>query len=99
MWITGLRRDQSVTRKDMQLFEFDEADGLIKFNPLIQWTEQQVIAYVKDNGIPYNKLHEKGFPSIGCQCCTRAIKEGEDIRSGRWWWENPDHRECGLHSR
>ncbi len=99
VWITGLRRDQSVTRKDMQLFEFDEADGLIKFNPLIQWTEQQVIAYVKDNGIPYNKLHEKGFPSIGCQCCTRAIKEGEDIRSGRWWWENPDHRECGLHSR
>ena len=99
VWITGLRRDQSVTRKDMQLFEFDEADGLIKFNPLIQWTEQQVIAYVKDNGIPYNKLHEKGFPSIGCQCCTRAIKEGEDIRAGRWWWENPDHRECGLHSR
>ena len=99
VWITGLRRDQSVTRKDMQLFEFDEADGLIKFNPLIQWTEQQVIAYVKDNGIPYNKLHEKGFPSIGCQPCTRAIKEGEDIRAGRWWWENPDHRECGLHSR
>ncbi len=99
VWITGLRRDQSVTRKDMQLFEFDEADGLIKFNPLIQWTEQQVIAYVKDNGIPYNKLHDKGFPSIGCQPCTRAIKEGEDIRAGRWWWENPDHRECGLHSR
>ena len=93
------RRDQSVTRKDMQLFEFDEADGLIKFNPLIQWTEQQVIAYVKDNGIPYNPLHDKGFPSIGCQPCTRAIKEGEDIRAGRWWWENPDHRECGLHSR
>ena len=83
----------------MQMVEVDEADGLLKFNPLILWSEEQVKAYVRDNGIPYNPLHDKGFPSIGCQPCTRAIKEGEDIRAGRWWWENPDHRECGLHSR
>lgn len=99
VWITGLRRGQSVTRTDMQMVEVDEADGLLKFNPLILWSEEQVKAYVHDNGIPYNPLHDKGFPSIGCQPCTRAIKEGEDIRAGRWWWENPDHRECGLHSR
>ncbi|MBQ2222227.1 MAG: phosphoadenylyl-sulfate reductase, partial [Bacteroidales bacterium] len=99
VWITGLRRSQSVTRTDMQMVEVDEADGLLKFNPLILWSEEQVKAYVRDNGIPYNPLHDKGFPSIGCQPCTRAIKEGEDIRAGRWWWENPDHRECGLHSR
>jgi phosphoadenosine phosphosulfate reductase len=99
VWITGLRRSQSVTRTDMQMVEFDEADGLLKFNPLILWSEEQVKDYVRDNGIPYNPLHDKGFPSIGCQPCTRAIKEGEDIRAGRWWWENPDHRECGLHSR
>ena len=92
VWITGLRRSQSVTRTDMQMVEFDEADGLLKFNPLILWSEEQVKDYVRDNGIPYNPLHDKGF-------CTRAIKEGEDIRAGRWWWENPDHRECGLHSR
>ena len=83
VWITGLRRSQSVTRTDMQMVEFDEADGLLKFNPLILWSEEQVKDYVRDNGIPYNPLHDKGFPSIGCQPCTRAIKEGEDIRAGR----------------
>lgn len=99
VWITGVRRSQSVTRKDMQMVEIDNADGVIKLNPLILWSEEDVKSYVHDNAIPYNKLHDKGFPSIGCQPCTRAIKEGEDIRAGRWWWEDPDHRECGLHVR
>lgn len=97
VWICGLRRQQSVTRKDMQMVEYDEANNLIKLNPLINWTEDEVKQYVKDHGVPYNKLHDKGFPSIGCQPCTRAVEPGEDIRSGRWWWEDPDHRECGLH--
>ena len=83
----------------MQMVEYDAVDKVIKLNPLILWTEQQVKDYVKANGVPYNKLHDQGFPSIGCQPCTRAVKPGEDIRAGRWWWEDPDHRECGLHSR
>ena len=99
VWISGLRREQSVTRADMQMVEYDAVDDVIKLNPLILWTEQQVKDYVKKNGVPYNKLHDHGFPSIGCQPCTRAIKPGENIRAGRWWWEDPDHRECGLHSR
>lgn len=99
VWITGVRRSQSVTRKDMRMVEFDGADSVIKLNPLVLWSEEEVKAYVKDNGVPYNKLHDKGFPSIGCQPCTRAVKDGEDIRAGRWWWEDPDHRECGLHVR
>lgn len=99
VWISGIRREQSVTRADMQMVEYDEVDGVIKLNPLILWSEQQVKDYVKANGVPYNKLHEHGFPSIGCQPCTRAVKPGENIRAGRWWWEDPDHRECGLHSR
>lgn len=99
VWISGLRRDQSVTRKNMQMVEYDTADNVIKFNPLILWSEPQVLDYVKEHGVPYNKLHKQGFPSIGCQPCTRAVKPGEDIRAGRWWWEDPDHRECGLHVR
>ncbi len=99
VWITGLRRSQSVTRKNMQLVEYDHDDNIIKLNPLINWSEDDVKNFVKVNHIPYNKLHDKGFPSIGCQPCTRAVKNGEDIRSGRWWWENPEHRECGLHQR
>lgn len=99
VWITGLRRSQSVTRKDMQLVEYDADDNIIKLNPLINWSEEDVIRFVKANNVPYNKLHDKGFPSIGCQPCTRAVEPGEDIRSGRWWWENPEHRECGLHKR
>lgn len=99
IWISGLRREQSVTRANMQMVEYDTADNVIKLNPLILWTEQQVKDYVARNGVPFNKLHKQGFPSIGCQPCTRAVKPGEDIRAGRWWWEDPDHRECGLHSR
>lgn len=99
VWICGLRRDQSVTRHDMQKIEWDEANGLIKLNPLIDWSEEEVRNYIQANGIPYNPLHDKGFPSIGCQPCTRAIFPGEDIRAGRWWWENPDTKECGLHKK
>jgi phosphoadenosine phosphosulfate reductase len=99
VWICGLRKDQSITRNKMKAIEWDEANGLIKLNPLIEWTETQVRDYIKTNKIPYNPLHDKGFPSIGCQPCTRAVMEGEDIRAGRWWWENPDTKECGLHKR
>lgn len=98
-WICGLRRDQSITRLNNQLVEWDEQNGLFKINPLIDWTEEQVWKYIKENKIPYNELHDKGFPSIGCQPCTRAILPGEDIRAGRWWWEQPEKRECGLHNR
>ncbi|PKP50370.1 MAG: phosphoadenylyl-sulfate reductase [Bacteroidetes bacterium HGW-Bacteroidetes-11] len=98
-WICGLRREQSITRKDVRLVEWDENNGLIKVNPLIEWTETELWDYIKSNQIPYNKLHDTGFPSIGCQPCTRAILPGEDVRAGRWWWENPETRECGLHKR
>ena len=98
-WICGLRHEQSITRKDMQVVEWDEQHQLIKVNPLISWTEQQVWDYIKSHQVPYNKLHNQGYPSIGCEPCTRAIKPGEDVRAGRWWWENPEHRECGLHQR
>ncbi len=97
VWICGLRKDQSVTRQGVQLVEWDEGNQLIKLNPLIQFSEDDVWKYIKKNQVPYNKLHDQGFPSIGCQPCTRAIKPGEDIRAGRWWWENPDQKECGLH--
>jgi phosphoadenosine phosphosulfate reductase len=96
-WICGLRRAQSVTREKLELVEWDNINNLIKINPLINWTDEQVNHFIKENGIPYNILHDKGFPSIGCQPCTRAIKPGDDIRAGRWWWENPDQKECGLH--
>ena len=99
VWICGLRSEQSVTRQNMQKIEWDEANGIIKLNPLIDWTEEETKAFIKANGIPYNPLHDKGYPSIGCQPCTRAIFAGEDIRAGRWWWENPDTKECGLHKR
>ncbi len=97
VWICGLRRDQSVTRTNIQVVEWDEANGLIKLNPLVDWTEKQVWDYIKENKVPYNRLHDQGFPSVGCQPCTRAIVEGEDTRAGRWWWENPETKECGLH--
>lgn len=96
-WITGLRRQQSVTRHNMQTAEWDELHGLIKINPLIDWSEVEVKEYVAKHKIPHNTLHDKGFPSIGCQPCTRAVAPGEDIRAGRWWWEQPDQKECGLH--
>lgn len=99
VWICGLRREQSITRQDMQVVEWDEMHQLIKVNPLISWTEQQVWEYIKMHSVPYNKLHDRGYPSIGCEPCTRAVQPDEDVRSGRWWWESPDHRECGLHQR
>lgn len=98
-WFTGLRREQSITRTDMQIVEWDENSNMIKINPLIEWTEKDVWDFIKENKIPYNPLHDKGFPSIGCQPCTRAIMDGEDVRAGRWWWENPDTKECGLHAK
>ncbi|MEN8146975.1 MAG: phosphoadenylyl-sulfate reductase [Campylobacterota bacterium] len=97
VWITGLRRAQSVTRETIQVVEWDEANGLIKINPLIDWSEKEVWEHIKEHKIPYSDLHDKGYPSIGCAPCSRAVKSGEDIRSGRWWWENPEHKECGLH--
>jgi phosphoadenosine phosphosulfate reductase len=96
-WITGLRREQAVTRTTLEKVEWDAAHGILKFNPLADWTEKQVWEYIKANGVPYNKLHDAGYPSIGCAPCTRAVKPGEDVRAGRWWWENPEHKECGLH--
>ena len=99
VWITGLRAAQSVTRNEMNLVEYDETFNVIKVNPLINYSEDNVWNYIKENSVPYNKLHDQGFPSIGCAPCTRAVKEGEDIRAGRWWWENPEHKECGLHAK
>lgn len=96
-WFTGLRKSQSVTRKDMQVVEWDKGSNCIKVNPLIHWSEQDVWNFINENHIPYNPMHKKGYPSIGCQPCTRAILEGEDIRAGRWWWEDPESKECGLH--
>ena len=96
-WICGLRREQAVTRTDLERIEWDAANGLIKINPLADWTNEQVWQFIRDNHIPYNVLHDKGYPSIGCAPCTRAIKDGEDIRAGRWWWEHPATKECGLH--
>lgn len=98
-WICGLRREQSVTRQDMKIVEWDEQNKLVKINPLIDWTEAQVWDYIKEKNIPYNKLHDQGFPSIGCQPCTRAIAPSEDVRAGRWWWESPQNKECGLHKK
>lgn len=98
-WICGLRRQQSVTRNDMKNIEWDEGNNLIKINPLADWSEQQVWDYIKEHRVPYNLLHEKNFPSIGCAPCTRAIEQGEDVRAGRWWWEDPECKECGLHSK
>jgi phosphoadenosine phosphosulfate reductase len=97
-WITGLRKEQSVTRQDMALFEYDQTHKILKVNPLIHWDYETVRNVIKDEKIPYNALHDQGYPSIGCEPCTRAIKEGEDIRAGRWWWEAADQKECGLHS-
>jgi phosphoadenosine phosphosulfate reductase len=97
VWITGLRREQSVTRQNGSAVEWDEGNKLIKINPLINWTEKEVWDYIHSHQVPYNKLHDQGFPSIGCQPCTRAIKPGEDVRAGRWWWEMPEYKECGLH--
>ncbi|MCH7501609.1 MAG: phosphoadenylyl-sulfate reductase, partial [Nitrospinae bacterium] len=97
-WITGIRRDQNVTRTDVsKVAEDKDHPPLIKINPLADWTLAQVRAYIEKNQVPVNPLHEHNYPSIGCAPCTRPIEEGEDIRAGRWWWENPEHKECGLH--
>jgi len=97
-WLTGLRREQSVTRTVLPLAEVDDAHGGIwKINPLADWSETQVWAYLREHHLPYNALHDRGFPSIGCAPCTRAVAPGEDLRAGRWWWEAPEHKECGLH--
>jgi phosphoadenosine phosphosulfate reductase len=98
-WITGLRREQSVTRADVAVEEFDRAHGLPKYNPLADWTGDDVWNYLRAHDVPYNALHDRGYPSIGCAPCTRAVEPGEDVRAGRWWWEAPEHKECGLHRR
>ncbi len=96
-WITGQRRAQSSTRADLAVRENDSAHGMLKFNPLADWSEEEVWHYIRSNEVPYNPLHDKGYPSIGCEPCTRAIQPGEDVRAGRWWWEDADSKECGLH--
>lgn len=98
-WVTGLRREQSVTRTEVQTVAVDADHGLIKVNPLARWSTREVWAYIKAHGVPYNVLHDRGYPSIGCAPCTRAVKPYEDERAGRWWWESPENRECGLHVR
>ena len=96
-WITGLRAQQAATRTGLPTREYDEGNRLEKFNPLADWSEKEVWTYIKQNAVPYNALHDKFYPSIGCAPCTRAISLGEDVRSGRWWWESPELKECGLH--
>ncbi len=97
IWICGLRKEQSVTRTELESIAWDEQFGLIKLSPLLGWTTDQVWDYIHQNDIPYNALHDKGYPSVGCAPCTRAVEKGQDIRAGRWWWEMPEHKECGLH--
>jgi len=99
IWITGLRASQSITREEMQMFEYDEGNDVIKVSPIIAWDEDDVWNYIQERNVPYNKLHTQGYPSIGCAPCTRAVEDDADIRSGRWWWENPEHKECGLHAK
>lgn len=96
-WITGMRAEQSATRVNLPVREFDAGNQLEKLNPLSDWTEQEVWAYIRLHEVPYNKLHDQFYPSIGCAPCTRAIAVGEDVRAGRWWWEDPNSKECGLH--
>ena len=97
-WVAGLRRGQGVTRTEAAKVEVDEAHGgLVKINPLVDWSLEQVWDYVRDHNVPVNRLHKQGYPSVGCDPCSRAIQPGEDIRAGRWWWENPETKECGIH--
>jgi phosphoadenosine phosphosulfate reductase len=96
-WVTGMRRDQAVTRGNLEVSSFDADHGMQKINPLLDWSNAEVWEYLKLNQVPYNKLHDRFYPSIGCAPCTRAVTPGEDIRAGRWWWENPENKECGLH--
>ena len=98
-WISGIRADQSENRSKMERLEFDEEKNLYKFYPLFSWSLNDVMSLIKEKSIPYNSLHDKGFVSIGCEPCTRAVREGEDFRAGRWWWENGSEKECGLHMK
>ena len=97
IWITGLRAEQSPLRQQMPMVEWDESNQIIKVHLLLHWKTQEVLSFLCSHGIPYNPLHDKGYPSIGCAPCTRAVREGEDFRAGRWWWENKTNKECGLH--
>lgn len=98
VWITGLRSEHSANRHDLPILEWDESNNIIKYHPLLHWTTEEVIQHIRENNIPYNPLHDKGFISIGCAPCTRAVKAGEDFRAGRWWWEDASKKECGLHT-
>jgi phosphoadenosine phosphosulfate reductase len=99
-WMTGLRREQAVTRADVRKVEIDrDHSGIVKINPLIEWSTDQVWNYIRENNVPFNRLHKQGYPSIGCAPCSRAVTPGEHLRAGRWWWENPETKECGLHMR
>lgn len=98
-WVTGLRRAQGVTRADVAIESFDAVHGIAKFNPLADWSDEEVWSYLRTHEVPWNALHDRGYPSIGCAPCTRAVAPGEDLRAGRWWWEDPEHKECGLHRR
>ncbi len=99
VWVTGIRREQSITRILTEVVEYDANNDKIKINPLLDWTNDDLWKYIHENKVPYSSLHDKGFPSIGCEPCTRAIKDDEDVRAGRWWWETPEQKECGLHNR
>lgn len=98
-WICGLRKEQSVTREGVKVVEWDGLHQMFKINPLAEWSTEQMLNYIKEREIPYNPLHDKGFISIGCASCTRAVKPGQHLRDGRWWWESPEHKECGLHTK
>jgi phosphoadenosine phosphosulfate reductase len=99
-WVTGLRREQSVTRTDLAAIEIDESHGgILKLNPLLEWSEEQVWDYAKQYHVPVSRLYDQGYRSIGCAPCTRAVAPGEHARAGRWWWEDPEHKECGLHRK
>ncbi|RXR21337.1 phosphoadenylyl-sulfate reductase [Flavobacterium amnicola] len=97
IWITGLRAEQSDNRNDFEIIQWDEQNQLYKYNPLLYWTTDEVLHYLKQKGVPYNTLHDQNFISIGCAPCTRAVRQGEDFRAGRWWWEDQTKKECGLH--
>lgn len=99
LWVTGLRREQSATRADLETIEHDENSGVYKLSPLLGWSTEQVFEYIRERNIPLNPLYAQGYKSIGCACCTRPVREGEDIRRGRWWWEDPSQKECGLHTK
>ncbi len=98
-WITGIRADQSANREDMSNVELDAGRGIIKFHPIFDWSFEDTKTFIKKENVPFNVLHDRGFPSIGCEPCTRAVKEGEDFRAGRWWWEDRSKKECGLHEK